>query len=371
MNVIFVFLLSAIVLPVNAADRRAKRLLAYYPSWSRSEALPYSAGNIPYKKLTHILHSFLLLDTKADGSLSINPALLEPELISKAHSAGVKVMISIGGASPGQDEAFARVAGNEASRGAFVRNMREFMLARGYDGVDVDWEFPKAPQDTGACVLLMKELRKELPAPKWLISMAVPADIEQNNIGLDISALTPMLDFLNVMAYDYHGPWSKHAGHNAPLFQSSQDPTADGSWSSSIDLYEKRYGVPAEKLNMGTAFYGYEFDGVNELWQPCACSSSTKSQLYGTFIKQRINRPGWKAYFDQVAMAPYLVGRDTALGPTMLISYDDQASTARKVEYALHTRGIGGVFMWRLGADYDGHSQDLLDAMYKALSRAR
>jgi GH18 family chitinase len=55
----------------------------------------------------------------------------------------------------------------------------------------------------------------------------------------------------------------------------------------------------------------------------------------------------------------------------MLITYDDQASTARKVEYAMHTRGIGGVFMWRLGGDYDGHSQDLLDAMYKALSRAR
>jgi hypothetical protein len=27
---------------------------------------------------------------------------------------------------------------------------------------------------------------------------------------------------------------------------------------------------------------------------------------------------------------------------------------------------MGGTFMWSLDADYDGHSQDLLDAMYQA-----
>jgi len=40
-------------------------------------------------------------------------------------------------------------------------------------------------------------------------------------------------------------------------------------------------------------------------------------------------------------------------------------STARKVRY-VKSRGFGGVFTWELSADYDGHSQDLLDAMYNA-----
>jgi GH18 family chitinase len=48
------------------------------------------------------------------------------------------------------------------------------------------------------------------------------------------------------------------------------------------------------------------------------------------------------------------------------ITYDDAASTSRKTGYILKQRGFGGVFTWELSADYDGHSQDLMDAMYKA-----
>jgi GH18 family chitinase len=34
--------------------------------------------------------------------------------------------------------------------------------------------------------------------------------------------------------------------------------------------------------------------------------------------------------------------------------------------------GLGGTFMWSLDADYDGHSQDLLEAMYQAtMNRGR
>ncbi len=66
--------------------------------------------------------------------------------------------------------------------------------------------------------------------------------------------------------------------------------------------------------------------------------------------------------YDGVAMAPYLLREDGSPG---FITYDDPASTSRKVEYAFGTMGVGGVFMWELSQDYDGQSQDLLDAMYK------
>ena len=347
-----------------------QRLLAYYPFWARREMPAYSAGQIPFQKLTHIAHSFLLLDPKGDGSLSVNPSLIEPELIAKAHAAGVKVLIAVGGAMPGQEAAFAQVARNEAYRRAFARNVRDFVVARGYDGVDIDWEFPKALEDTAACTLLIKALRDEMPAPKWLLSMAVPANPAADATGLDFGALTPMLDFFNVMTYDFHGPWSKHAGHNSPLNLSPDDPGREGSLTTSIDLFLQRYRVPAEKLNVGTAFYGYEFEGVSRLWGECACESVTKPRRYGAFIKQRLNRLGWGAYFDKGAMAPYLLRRDAKSAPA-LVTYDDAASTERKVKYALGRRKLGGVFMWSLGADYDGVSQDLMDAMYRAYSRER
>jgi len=41
------------------------------------------------------------------------------------------------------------------------------------------------------------------------------------------------------------------------------------------------------------------------------------------------------------------------------------------VWYADWQRGLGGTFMWSLDADYDGHSQDLMDAMYNASLSAR
>jgi GH18 family chitinase len=68
-----------------------------------------------------------------------------------------------------------------------------------------------------------------------------------------------------------------------------------------------------------------------------------------------------------VAMAPYLTHADA---PAAFITYDDPASTARKVTYALEVRDLGGVFMWELSADYDGKRQDLLDSMFKACKRA-
>jgi chitinase len=37
------------------------------------------------------------------------------------------------------------------------------------------------------------------------------------SVGFDAPALAPILDFINVMTYDFHGPWSDHAGHNSLL----------------------------------------------------------------------------------------------------------------------------------------------------------
>jgi len=195
--------------------------------------------------------------------------------------------------------------------------------------------------------------------------MAIPSNPRTWGTGFDVPALAPLLDFVNVMTYDMHGPWSRHAGHNSPLLQNSKDPEGEGSLVASIDLFEKTYGVPGAKLNVGTAFYGYEFDGTANLWDPCGCGQNTTSRDYGTYIKPRINALGWKAQMDKSAKAPYL-RRTSGAG---IITYDDAASTKRKVKYVLGTRNLGGIFMWELSGDYDGRTQDLLDAMYRAASR--
>jgi chitinase len=163
-----------------------------------------------------------------------------------------------------------------------------------------------------------------------------------------------------VMTYDFYGTWSGATGLVSPLLQDPGDPEQVGSVKTSMDLYQNQFGVPLSKLNIGTPFYGYEWDGVDTNWTACAsCASS--SQSYGTYIKQRIDQQGWEFGYDKAALAPYLTNA-TIPG---FITYDGMTCTARKVTY-VKSRGFGGVFMWELSQDYDGKSQDLLNAMYKA-----
>jgi chitinase len=339
-------------------DAPPKRLLGYYPEWSKYNTPPYPAARIPYDKLTHISHAFVLLTDKADGTLSVPAGMIEPALISRAHAAGVKVLVSIGGGDGVQGPLFNQMAASEPARRAFVHNVHNFLRKHGYDGVDVDWEVPDAV-DRQNCTILMEELRDELPSPRWLITMATPSDPRNWGQGFDIPALAPLLDFMNVMTYDFYGSWSSGTGHVSPLFQNPADPQQAGSVKTSMDLYANQYGVPLAKLNIGTPFYGYEFDGVDRLWVPCAtCVNS--SQNYAPYIKSRIDQQGWYTNFDPVAKALYLTNSSI---PGFL-TYDDPVSTAHKTRYVLKKRGSGGVFMWELSADYDGHGQDLLDAMY-------
>lgn len=349
---------------------QSKRLLVYYPSGSRKGGLPYTVDDIPFNKITDIDQAFLALSARGDGSITVRPGLLQPELISKAHAAGVKVMISLGG----DPAPFAAVSAHAGTRNALAKNLRDFVVSNGYDGVDLDWEYPEGPQQRSDCTLLMLAIRKQLPSPRYLLSMATSGNPTRHEEGsYDFEALSQILDFFNVMTYDFHGPWTNHAGHNSALFQSPKDPGPnDGSLATSIDLYLNYFHVPAEKLNIGTGFYGYEFTTAKGLWAPCEnCKSTTFSRPYGTYIKPRINAMGWKRKFDKDAQAPYLV-RSSSSEPGF-ITYDDAQSTARKVKYVLGKRQLGGVFAWALGAggygDYDGHSQDLLDAMFNAFQK--
>jgi chitinase len=309
------------------------------------------------------MHAFVLLTAKTDGTIETPAGMIEPALISKAHAAGVRVLVSIGGGDGIQGPRFNQMAAAESSRQAFVRNVRHFLIKHGYDGVDIDWEVPNAA-DRANCTTLMQELRNGLPSP-WLISMATPSDPRSWGQGFDIPALAPLLDFMNVMTYDYYGTWSGATGHVSPLFQNPADPSQVGSVKTSMDLYANQYGVDVAKLNIGTPFYGYEWDGTDLLWAQCsACASS--SQNYAPYIKGLVNQQGWTRNFDTLGAAPYLTNPNIqGLNVPGFITYDDETTTWRKTRYVMK-RGFGGVFMWELSADYDGLSQSLLEAMYSA-----
>jgi chitinase len=356
------FVLAALAAGLlQAQTQQPKRLVADYGYWSRTQTPPYSAAQIPFRMLTHINHAGV--NCNADGSLTVPSGFLEPELISKAHAAGVKVLLLLGGDFPGMETTAAALP-------ALLGNLETFITANGYDGVDIDWEYPSSTADTQLFYSLMARLRQIFPSPAYLLSADVPP---WGGSGYAVASVEPVLDFFNIMMYDCAGPWTDDGQLNSPIFWDSRDPEPyecepGGSAAQAIDIWVNVFHVPAVKLNMGTPFYGYFYTNVSELFGPCnPCNNNTvPSEAYGTFIKQRVNRLGWTAYFDAKALVPYLLRADGSPG---YITYDDPLSTYIRIWYSEWQEGLGGGFMWSLDQDYDGVSQELLDAMYRATMR--
>ena len=158
-------LLSGVCLQTYAQAEPAsatltKRLIADYGYWSRTQVPPYSAEQIPFHKLTHINHAGVGFD--ANGSLIVPSGFLERELLNKGHKNGVKVMLLLGG----------DFSGLEATAGglnALLKNVKAFITDHGYDGIDIDWEYPSSTEDAAFFRSLLLGLRSVLPS-SYIIS---------------------------------------------------------------------------------------------------------------------------------------------------------------------------------------------------------
>jgi len=336
-----------------------KRLIGDYGYWSRTQVPPYSAEQIPFSKLTHINHAGVGFD--ANGNLTVPSGFLEPELIDKGHKNGVRVLLLLAGD-------FSMLEADPTLTVTLVKNVKTFLHEYGYDGVDIDWEYPSTTQDAEEFRRLILDLRSALPGPQNLISADVPP---WGGDGYDFPNTKNWVDYYNIMTYDCAGPWTDSAQLNSAIFPDPNNPEPwdcepGGSVKEAIDIYVQDLQIPKAKLNIGTPFYGYVYENVNALWGYCPnedCSDSVDYENYGTYFKPLINQQGWQTFYDLYSLVPYMLRADGGPG---FITYDDPFSTFYRVSYTDWARGLGGTFIWELDADYDGHSQDLLDATYNA-----
>ncbi|MEI7542819.1 MAG: glycosyl hydrolase family 18 protein, partial [bacterium] len=342
-----------------------KVLLAYYYNSGSSS---YNSDNIPFDKLTHICHAFVI--PNADGSLNIVAGFIEPQLLTKAHNAGIKVLISVGGG--GTYGVCAAMAGNATTRNNFENIIVSFIQNYGYDGIDIDWEGMTNSTDKANYTSLITELRTKFNSSQpagtsWLITAAVPMT---NYWGqwIDYPAIVNSIDFFNIMTYDMHGGWGDHAGHNAPLYANPSDPDAM-SVVMGIDYTVVTRGVPASKLVMGVPFYGHDYKTIESLFGSCGgtCGYTNVVSLNYNEVATTYLNNGWTYNWDTVSHVPYLT-KDSGTG---VIVYDDPQSITEKVNYAITTRNLKGVMMWEISADYMPLlGQPLMDAMYNAFVNA-
>ncbi len=340
-----------------------KRIIGDYNYASRYLATPYSSAQMPFDKLTHVIHAGVPFDD--GGNLQVPTGFLEPELITRAHKAGVKVLLLIGGDVPALET-------NPAILKPLLKNLKKFVTENDYDGLDLDWEYPETTEDTATILGLMTALRETFPSPRYLLSIDAAPFQEET---YDVPHMKKVVDWFNIMTYDCAGPWTSLGHLNAPIFWDHKDPEPDECQPGASDAESAKIflkDAPASQLNQGTPFYGYWYTNINKLFGVCpnaatsddgACDDTVQTVVYGPNIKPMLATGDWVVHRDKKALVPYLLRKDGTPG---FITYDDAESTYLRVLYTDYVDGLGGTFLWDLDADYDGHSQDLLDAMYRA-----
>lgn len=368
--------------PDAGAAGASKRVVGYFTSWS-IYARSYTVSSIPADQLTHLNYAFaninleneiVLGDSWADVEKLFPGDTWEQPLrgnfwqmnrVLKEKFPHVKTLISIGGWT--WSARFSDVALTDRSRRRFAESCKTFIEKYGFDGVDIDWEYPVEgglpenkyrPEDGANYVLLLKAVRDAI-GPQKLLTIAAPAGPSIMR-HLKVREMEPYLDWVNIMTYDYQGGWSTRTGHQTPLFANARDPdNKQLNTDFAVQWYVKQ-GMPASKLCIGAAVYGRSFANVspgndgNGLFQPFSGVPTGTWDATGVFdykdIVMRVANGEYQRYWDDEAKAVYAYNPQTKV----LISYDDPDSIRAKMAYVLE-KGVGGVMFWELSGD----TQDL------------
>ena len=283
----------------------------------------------------------------------------------------LRVLLSLGGWS--QSHRFSEIAADETKRVNFVAScIANFMrgnVAGVFDGFDVDWEYPGScgrtcdysAADRENFPTLLAEFRRQLeqlesdveeagqPRPEYLLTIAAPAG--QSQYGpIDIAAIHGHLDWINVMAYDFHGPWETTgpANHHAPLYQSPCDKLlVESDWGDKAIRAYRAAGAPSSKLLLGVPFYGHGWRGVAAVGDG-ACQPAT-GIARGTYER---GTDDFKV-LDAKAATQFSDGTTAthwSFNGSEFWSYDDTDSLAVKAGY-VNTTELRGVMFWELSGD--------------------
>ncbi|XP_013411097.1 chitotriosidase-1 [Lingula anatina] len=360
-------------------DIRRFKKVCYVTNWSltRAEAR-FSITDIAPSLCTHFIYAFANIDVE---SLSLVPSLkvdvTEGDVtgnyeklndLKKDHPE-MRTLLSVGGALAGTS-GFDAVSETLFSRKKFSINVVKFLRRWKFDGLDVDWEFPNL-ETKSKFTLLIQELRvtfdrhKEKNKPPLLLSAAVGVSETQITQSYEVHLIADLLDFINVMSYDFHGSWdnTKITGLNSPLFsRSARDTKFDNTLSVMIskvtfqDWALNRWiaaGAQPEKLLLGVAAEGRTF----------TLADKTRTDIGSPFVSAGeagayTKTEGALAYFeicelvykgvtrrwDGVQQGPYLY-RDS-----LWVGYDSPRSVGIKSSYVMR-KGLGGVMLWALDLD--------------------
>ncbi len=252
----------------------------------------------------------------------------DDELVRIAHEHNVRIIPSIHNVTnnPGTVVGVLR---NPAIRARHVQNIVDEVLARGYDGIDIDYE-SLDPSLREPFTAFISELSAALHQHDKLLTVAVHAkDSDYGGLGgfQDWAAIGPLVDQLRIMTYDYH--WRG----------SGPGPVAPAYWINAVAEYARSVVDPS-KVFIGVHFYGYD-------WPP----SGNATPRPWSVIEDIINQQGATVNFmERNSSGPVEESYFTYRAPegTRQVWLMTKQGLASKIA-TVQELDLAGIAIWQLG----------------------
>ncbi|KAL7621055.1 hypothetical protein AAE478_008367 [Parahypoxylon ruwenzoriense] len=349
--------------------KRHDVVIGYWEAWNdRSKCHPGKASDLPIDALTHVNYAFAYLDPQSFKITTMDaatPASTFEDLADlKVMNPNLQIFVSIGGWTfsdngTATQPVFGNIARSAANRQTFANNLLQFLDSFGYDGVDIDWEYPGAPdrggsKDDGAnYVLMLETLRKTFDASgrKLGVTFTAPSSFWYLR-WFDLPGMMKHADWVNLMSYDLHGVWDS----SNPIGSIVQGHTNLTEIKLAAELFW-RVNIPPSKVALGFGFYGRAFTLADPSCKtpgcpfsggarpgPCTGTSGYLAHYEIQDILKNKKRDITPVY-DKEAAVKY-VAWDT----DQWISYDDDETFKNKIDWA-DSVGFDGSLIWASDLD--------------------
>ncbi|XP_063623044.1 acidic mammalian chitinase-like [Cydia splendana] len=340
----------------------------------------FGVSDLPTNLCTHIVYSFLLPNGTTGGIIAPEETTYEgksnsvADLIAlKKKNCDLKIMAAIGGWNEGSTN-FTALVNDDTLRATLVSNLYNYIDSNGFDGLDLDWEYPAqrggADSDKEQFVTLVKELKEAFAAKSYLLTAAVA--VTQSNIDLsyNVTGLNEYLDYFHLMLYDFYGSWNTETGVNAPLYaQLTDDASLNFNVNNSVNVWISNGATPS-KLVLGLGAYGKTFT-LTSLNNTSTGAPVTGAGAAGPYVAEAGTYSYYEICEDQVNNAAEwniteVEGNYVYANKDLFwVGYDNPNTIKAKAQYA-KTMGLGGIMYWAVDLDdfsgLCGHKYPLISA---------
>ncbi|KAF9888672.1 hypothetical protein FE257_008430 [Aspergillus nanangensis] len=329
------------------------KIIGYYEAWNaRSKCHQTLPTDLPLDALTHLNYAFAYIspDTLQITTMdAATPASLFDDLaalkVTKPH---LQIFVSIGGWTFSDNDTatqplFGNIARSDSNRQKFADNTLTFLNLYGFDGVDLDWEYPGAPDrggkpdDTKNYVQLVKTLRDtfDKSGRKLGITFTAPSSYWYMR-WFDLPGMLQYADWMNFMTYDIHGVWDS----TNPIGAIIQGHTNLTEIKLAAELLW-RVEIQPSQVALGFGFYGRAFTLANPACTTPGCPFSGGAKPGDVLSKHK----DIKVMHDTEAAVKYF-----SWDSTQWISYDDAETFKQKTDWA-NDLGLAGSLIWASDLD--------------------